>query len=99
MSAEQPKVYLLDVEGTVAPLTLTSDLLFPYARRRFAEFIERNKADEGVRADLVLLAEENRAENGDGTPRLPQVSESADVATPRFRLDAMAYLMWLMDRD
>jgi 2,3-diketo-5-methylthio-1-phosphopentane phosphatase len=99
MSEARPKVYLLDVEGTIAPLTLTSDLLFPYARKRFPEFIERNKADESVRADLVLLAEENRAETGDGIPRLPQVSDAAEVATPRFRLDAMAYLMWLMDRD
>ena len=27
------------------------------------------------------------------------MSEAAEVATPRFRLDAMVYLMWLMDRD
>ncbi|PWT73415.1 MAG: acireductone synthase [Proteobacteria bacterium] len=99
MSKVRPKVYLLDVEGTVAPLSLTTDLLFPYARTRFAEFLERNRADESVRADLVLLAEENRAETGDGTPHLPKISGAAEVATPRFRLDAMAYLMWLMDRD
>ncbi len=99
MSEIRPKLYLLDVEGTIAPLTLTTEVLFPYARRRFAEFIERNKYDHGVRADLVLLAEENRAETGDGVARLPQVSEVAEVASPRFRLDAMAYLMWLMDRD
>ena len=99
MSAERLKVYLLDVEGTVAPLTLTTEVLFPYARRRFAEFIERNKYDDGVRADLLLLAEENRAETGEGIARLPQVIDAAEVATPRFRLDAMAYLMWLMDRD
>jgi enolase-phosphatase E1 len=93
------RLYLLDVEGTVAPISLVTELLFPYARKRFAEFLERNRVDESVRADLVLLAEENRAEAGAGVPRMPLVSEAAEVATPRFRLDAMVYLMWLMDRD
>ncbi len=99
MSEARPKLYLLDVEGTVAPLTLTSEVLFPYARARFAQFLERNRAEESVRADLVLLAEENRAETGEGAPHLPLLSEAAEVATPRFRLHAMVYLMWLMDRD
>jgi 2,3-diketo-5-methylthio-1-phosphopentane phosphatase len=99
MSAERPKLYLLDVEGTVAPLTLTSEVLFPYARRRFAMFLERSRNDESVRDDLVLLAAENRAEVGEGVPRLPGIASPADTSSPRFRLDAMMYLMWLMDRD
>lgn len=99
MSAERPKLYLLDVEGTIAPLSLTTEVLFPYARRLFAIFLERKRNDESVREDLVLLEAENRAEASDGVPRLPPTSSSADTAHPRFRLDAMMYLMWLMDRD
>jgi 2,3-diketo-5-methylthio-1-phosphopentane phosphatase len=99
MNEARPRVYLLDVEGTVAPLSLTTDVLFPYARTRFAEFLQRNRNDEAVRADLVQLAEENGAEKGSGIPRLEKVRDAAQVAAPRFRLDAMLYLMWLMDRD
>ena len=99
MSEERPQVYLLDVEGTVAPLSLTTEVLFPYARRWFALFLERNRNDESVRADLLLLAEENRAERADGIPRLPQITAPAEVSSPRFRLGAMMYLMWLMDHD
>jgi enolase-phosphatase E1 len=99
MSEARPKVYLLDVEGTVAPLSLTAEVLFPYARRRFALFLERNRNDEGVRDDLVLLEKENRAEASEGVPRLSGIASPADTAAPRFRLDAMMYLMWLMDRD
>src|SRR5215469_10270391 len=99
MSAIRPKVYLLDVEGTVAPLSLTTEVLFPYARRLFAIFLERNRNDELVREDLVLLEAENRAEVDEGVPRLPGIASPADTARPRFRLDAMMYLMWLMDRD
>lgn len=98
-SSKRPKVYLLDVEGTIAPLSLTTDVLFPYARRHFALFLERKRSDESVRADLLLLAEENRSESAEGVPRLPGVATLSDVEHPRFRLDAMMYLMWLMDRD
>jgi len=99
MSEVRPKVYLLDVEGTIAPLSLTTEVLFPYARRYFALFLERGRNDENVRADLVLLEAENRAETDEGVPRLPAIASPADTAHPRFRLDAMMYLMWLMDRD
>ena len=99
MIEARPKAYLLDIEGTVAPLTLTTDVLFPYARRHFALFLERNRNDERVHQDLVLLEAENRAEPGEGVPRLPRIASPADTAGPRFRLDAMMYLMWLMDRD
>lgn len=99
MIMPQPRVYLLDVEGTVAPLSLTTDQLFPYARRNFPHFLEMSRGDAAVRADLALLAEENRAEKAAGVPRLSEVVHPEQVETPRFRLDAMVYVTWLMDRD
>jgi len=94
-----PRLYLLDIEGTVAPISLVTEQLFPYARRHFASFLVRSRGDAQVQADLVMLAEENRAETENGIPRLPEVSDAAQVETPRFRLDAMVYFTWLMDRD
>ena len=100
MSAEHPRVYLLDVEGTVAPLTLTTEVLFPYARKHLNEFLDRNIGDPAVQADLTLLAEENQA---DTDPNLP-VHRTAEkwggpVDGAKFRLFALMYLLWLMDRD
>ena len=99
MSLGPASVYLLDVEGTVAPLTLTTDVLFPYARTHFPDFLSKSRGNESVQRDLALLAEENRAEKSAGIPHLPLVTDPAQVETPRFRLDAMVYLTWLMDRD
>jgi enolase-phosphatase E1 len=99
MSAKQPHVYLLDIEGTVAPISLVSEQLFPYARTHFSDFLKRHIEDPAVRADLVLLAEENEAEASPGVPRLPNVKITGYVDGPRFRLDALVYLIWLMDRD
>jgi enolase-phosphatase E1 len=99
MTVSEPKIYLLDVEGTVAPISLVSEQLFPYARTHFADFLRKSRGNANVYADLALLAEENRAEKESGLPRLPVVTHIEQVETPRFRLDAMVYLTWLMDRD
>jgi enolase-phosphatase E1 len=88
---ELPKLYLLDVEGTVASLTLTSEILFPYARTHLADFLKQNLSRPEVQADLKLLAEENRAEES-------QVSPTYGVEI-RNELHARAYLTWLMDQD
>jgi enolase-phosphatase E1 len=89
MSEARPKLYLLDVEGTVAPLTLTSEVLFPYARVHFEAFLKQNiavlehKGDaiepgdigEGtVLWDLAMLRLENRAETD---PEAPQILPDA----------------------
>jgi enolase-phosphatase E1 len=81
-----PSLYLLDVEGTVAPISLVYEQLFPYARARFADFLNQNVADPAVLSDLALLAEENRT----------------DVDAPNITSDPdskINYLNWLMDRD
>jgi enolase-phosphatase E1 len=110
MSAERPKLYLLDVEGTVAPLTLTTDQLFPYARKHFAEFLEKNTTDRAVQEDLLLLIEENLREGDAGAPRIvrkdgrdPAGGGIGGVATAiggqELRDGSLKYLLWLMDRD
>jgi len=44
-NAAAPRLYLLDIEGTVAPLSLTSEVLFPYARGHFEEYLRKGLAD------------------------------------------------------
>lgn len=98
MSAE--RVILLDVEGTVAPLTLTTEVLFPYARTHFANFLDEKLGDPAVRADLSDLLAENRNETDASFPRIPysQVPELS-LSVPDFELFVMVYITWLMDRD
>ena len=83
----ETKLYLLDVEGTVAPLTLTSEVLFPYARAHFEEFLRKHESDAAVRADLALLGEENLAD-----VEAPQCTDGSVDAV-------LDYLLWLMDRN
>lgn len=87
----EPKLYLLDVEGTVAPLSLTSEQLFPYARTHLARFLRENLARPDIQQDLRLLAEENLAEE---SPLCPTFGIEI-----RNELHARSYLTWLMDED
>jgi len=86
-----PRLYLLDVEGTVAPISLVTEQLFPYARTHLPQYLKENLQDPDVQADLRLLAEENRAEESQDCP-----TYGVEI---RNELFARAYLMWLMDHD
>ncbi len=90
MSADRPCVYLLDVEGTVAPISLVYEQLFPYARARVSAFLRDNELDPDVAADLALLFAENRAETDATAPRMAGADVHGQV---------IAYINWLMDRD
>ncbi len=79
------------MEGTVAPLTLTTAQLFPYARKHLPQYLKENLQDPDVQADLRLLAEENRAEESQDSP-----TYGVEI---RNELFARSYLLWLMDRD
>lgn len=91
MTAGKPKIYLLDIEGTVAPISLVTEQLFPYARTHLRSFLGRYGESLDVQADLRLLVEENCAETDASSPRFG--SETSNVE------NALAYLHWLMDRD
>jgi len=79
-----PSVYLLDVEGTVAPIAFVYEQLFPYARKHFEEFLWQNEketeakeargedvlADGSVWRDLMALGAENRMEIDPAAPRI-----------------------------
>jgi enolase-phosphatase E1 len=90
MSTSKPRLFLLDVEGTIAPISLVSEQLFPYARVHFPRFLQQHASEPGVASDLILLAEENAAETDATCPRF---------TTPESWDEAVAYLLWLMDRD
>ena len=81
----RPSIYLLDVEGTVAPLSLTGEQLFPYARAHFESFLregiaalERKGGDlepgelaaDSLFHDIALLQAENHGETDPSAPHI-----------------------------
>ena len=90
MKRKPPKLFLLDVEGTIAPISLVYEQLFPYARAHFERYLQLHNGEEGVASDLSLLAEENAAETDESAPKFN---------SPEYWDEAIPYLNWLMDRD
>ncbi|WP_058188354.1 acireductone synthase [Terracidiphilus gabretensis] len=104
------KLYLLDVEGTVAPVTLTGEVLFPYARRHFEEFLREGlvremenlkpeDSPEGmIMLDVAGLMQENQAEADSDAPWI--LSHDGAAMNPANAIPRiLAYVYWLMDRD
>lgn len=92
-----PRLYLLDVEGTVAPISFVYDRLIPYARKHLRFFLAEKYDDAGVQDDLSLLVEENRADSE--APRISAAGGGKPIEWNTFRDECLRYLRWLMDRD
>ncbi|HXZ80598.1 MAG TPA: acireductone synthase [Terriglobales bacterium] len=94
-----PRLYLLDIEGTVSPISFVYDVLFPYARARLPEFLTHNWNHPEIQSELQLLAKENQRElaSGAAPPEIPQ--HTGPALRDNTIQSSIAYLFWLMDRD
>jgi enolase-phosphatase E1 len=81
---------LLDVEGTTTPISFVSGTLFPFARARLADFLAHAWNTADVSEDIARLRAERAAEADPAAPAWNAEDE---------RSSALAYLIWLMDRD
>jgi enolase-phosphatase E1 len=95
MAEQQPRVILLDVEGTTTPVEFVYEVLFPFARLRVAEFLRRHPDSDDVRADIGALKAERAADVEAGRAPPAWLEDSADSK----RESAVRYVHWLMDQD
>lgn len=51
----RPELLLLDIEGTIAPISFVHNVLFPYARARLASFVAAHAAEPDIATALVEL--------------------------------------------
>ncbi len=104
------KLYLLDIEGTVAPVTLTGEVLFPYARKHFERFLREGLLQEmenlkpgdspegTIMLDVAGLMQENQAETDSEAPWI--LSHDGAPMNPADAIPRILdYVYWLMDRD
>jgi enolase-phosphatase E1 len=80
-------VALLDVEGTVTPISFVHDVLFPYARERISGWMRVYAYEPEIQAAVEALRREHAGESG---PERPPPWRDDDPG---------AYACWLIDRD
>ncbi|KAG1666540.1 hypothetical protein FOA52_014437 [Chlamydomonas sp. UWO 241] len=77
-----PKCVVLDIEGTVAPISFVADVMFPYARAHARAHVESSYESEETRDDIELIrkqAEEDVAAGVEGAAPIP-VAEDGNKA-------------------
>ncbi|KAG2493717.1 hypothetical protein HYH03_008230 [Edaphochlamys debaryana] len=67
-SAKLPTAVVLDIEGTVAPISFVADVMFPYAREHCRGFLEGAFGAEETQADIGLIREQAEADVAAGLP-------------------------------
>jgi methylthioribulose 1-phosphate dehydratase/enolase-phosphatase E1 len=53
--AQLPRAIVLDIEGTVAPISFVADVMFPYARDNVAAHLEAHYDTPEARADVEAI--------------------------------------------
>jgi enolase-phosphatase E1 len=91
---EAPSTYpvdavLLDIEGTISPLSYVRDVLFPFAAARLREFVRQHERDPDVAA---LLDESHRASGGEDALAALEKWHRDDVKAPP--LKTLQGLIW-----
>ena len=91
----EPRVVLLDIEGTTTPAEFVYQTLFPYVRNHLREFLERQQQDAEVMNDLKELEAERKGDEvrGLNPPEWRGGSSESNLSS------AACYAQWLMDRD
>jgi len=94
-SADGPiRAVLLDIEGTTTPIAFVTEVLFPYARRRLRQYLERHLASPAHEALWARLRAEHE------TDRRSDASVPEWSGSPQSSVEGLAaYVAWLMDRD
>ena len=84
-----PRVVLLDIEGTTAPVSFVHQVLFPYARTHLARLIAEREAEPAVQQALAEIAT-----LAPGVPPLVQLERWMDEDAKVAPLKALQGLVW-----
>jgi enolase-phosphatase E1 len=89
-ASTETRALLLDIEGTITPISFVHDVLFPFARSHVRPYLTEHFNTAEVQQNLESLAQEHAVEKERGE-QPPESSWSVE--------DTVAYVNWLIDRD
>ena len=85
------RAVLLDIEGTVTPISFVHEILFPYARNHVREFLVQHSERPEVQADIAALRREHAADIE--KPEQPPLLNVTSIDS------LVGYVNWLIERD
>lgn len=87
--AHPPRVVLLDIEGTTAPVSFVHQVLFPYARTHLPQLVAEQAKDPAVHVEL-----EEIARLAPGVPPMEQLTRWMDEDAKVGPLKALQGIVW-----
>ena len=92
-AARKPRALLLDIEGTVTPISFVHDILFPFAQAHVRDYLIEHSMTDEVEEDTKALFREYLVDQEKGE-QPPQIENGV------WSIDAIvAYVNWLIERD
>ena len=92
-AATKIRALLLDIEGTVTPISFVHDILFPFARDHVSDYLIQNSEAPPVQEDVAALFQEHSIDQDRG-------KEPPQVENGTWSLDStIAYVNWLIGHD
>lgn len=88
------KHLVLDIEGTLAPITFVKDVLFPYAFENASNYLTKEWANDNIKSlvqDLYTQYLQDKTQNIDST--LPVFSSPDSI------VDVVKYVQWNITKD
>ncbi len=95
LRARGVRVVLLDIEGTTTPMAFVHDVLFPFAREHLTDYLRDEWDSSEVREITAQLASEHAVDLAQGHEPSPWLERAEHERLA----SAVAYALWLMDRD
>ena len=87
---------LLDIEGTTSSISFVYDVMFPFARKHFAGYLEKHWDTDPVQDAVSMLRQDDQEWNA---PDIVLAEFSEDADPKLFRAGIVKCLLRLMDDD
>ena len=92
-AATKTRALLLDIEGTVTPISFVHDILFPFARTHVKDYLIQHSTTAEVAKDTQALFREYSVD-------LEKREQPPPIENGVWSLDSIiAYVNWLIERD
>ena len=91
-TATMTRAALLDIEGTITPISFVHDVLFPFAREHVRAYLTQHSTAPEVQEDIAALFREHSLDRDKGEQPEPGDGDWSIEEVVR-------YVNWLIDRD
>lgn len=90
---------IVDIEGTVAPITFVHNVLFPYVTDNVREYLERTWSSDSTKNDVAALIAQSQTDIAEGLQDLVPIPSPESTPESELKEAIIANVLWQMSWD